>query len=50
MIFLQPLVPLFIFLQISGGKLGLVAERKSLLVFVFGTSACKKIAEVCSFC
>ena len=42
-IFFQPLVPfLHLFMQISGGKLGLVAVKKSPLVFMFSTSGCKK--------
>ena len=33
----------FLFMQIYGRKLRLVAVRKLLLVFVFGTNSCKKI-------
>ena len=34
----------YLFIQISGGKFGLVAVRKSPLVFVFGARGCKKMS------
>ena len=34
----------YLFMQFSGRKLGLVAERKALLVFELGTCGCNKLA------
>ena len=42
--FLTAISPtVYLFMQISGGKLRLVTARKSPLVFVFVTSGCKRI-------
>ena len=44
-IFLQPLGRLLIYLCVSVGKLGIVAVGKPLLIFMFESSGCKKIAS-----